>query len=233
MASSHHLAFVKVLAAVAWADGAIQEDERNRIKTLLNAFGIDLAERKEVDALLERPVGFEEAVSLTKDFAASLAPPGARRRLLAEVERMVGAASPRSEPERRILGHVREILASHTPIDGLVDRLRGLFGRSFFSRPAAPGGPSREELDRAFIEAALDDRPERDADLQRLCADYARASTMGDRLRVLAALFDSSSADGLVTKREAEHVRRVADLLWISRPEFLAVRDRYRDRIES
>ena len=56
---AHHLSFLKVLAAVAWADGHIREDERNRIKTLLNAFELDLAERKEVDALLSRPVGFD------------------------------------------------------------------------------------------------------------------------------------------------------------------------------
>jgi uncharacterized membrane protein YebE (DUF533 family) len=31
---------VKVLAAVAWADGTVQEDERNRIKVLLNGFGL-------------------------------------------------------------------------------------------------------------------------------------------------------------------------------------------------
>lgn len=232
MTASHHLPFVKVLAAMAWADGTIQEDERNRIKVLLNGFGLDEADRKPIDALLARPVGFEEAVQLTKDFAASLSPPGARRKLLEEVEAMLGSEDERAEPERELLRHVRAILASHTPLDGFVDRLRGLFGRTLLSRDtSAPGEPSRTALDARFLHDVLDDRPERDADLQRLCADFCRASTMEDRLRMLDALFIHAAGDGRIVKREVEHVRRVADLLWISRPEYLAVRERFRDRI--
>ena len=232
MIASHRLAFVKVLAAVAWADGTVQEDERNRIKVLLNGFGLDEAERKQVDALLTRPVAFEEAVQLTKDFAASLSPPGARKRLLEEVEQMIGAESERAEPERELLEHVRAILASHTPLDGFAERLRGLFGRTVFARGAtSPGGAtSREARDTQFLRAVLDDRPEHDIDLQRICADYCRASSMEDRLRMLDALFAQVAADGRIAKREAEHVRRVADLLWISRPEYQSVRERFRDR---
>ena len=230
---AHHLSFLKVLAAVAWADGHIQEDERNRIKTLLNAFELDLAERKEVDALLARPVGFDEAVELTKDFAASLAPPDARKRLLAEVERMLGDEARRAEPERELLRHVRAILEAHTPLDGLVDRMRGLFSRFLGRTPAAEGGVPREDRDAAFLRSVMDDRPEHDSELQRICAEYSRDATMAERLRIVASMFERMAADGTIDKREAEHVRRVADLLWISRPEFFAVRERWRDRIES
>ena len=230
MTASHRLAFVKVLAAVAWADGTVQEDERNRIKVLLNGFGLDESERRQVDALLASPVAFEEAVQLTKDFAATLSPPGARRRLLEEVEAMLGAEHEREEPERELLEHVRAILASHTPLDGLAERLRGLFGRTLLARGASTGGDAATVRDARFLRAVLDDRPEHDTELQRICADYCRASTMEDRLRMLDALFAQVAGDGRIVKREAEHVRRVADLLWISRPEYQAVRERFRDR---
>ena len=235
MSPSHHLAFVKVLAAVAWADGSIDTDERNRIKTLLNGFDLDLAERKQVAALLEEPVGFEEAVELTKDFAASMAPPGARRRLLREVEKLLGAEGQRAEPERELLRHVRAILESRTPIDGLADRLRGLFGRAFFGRPAADSaGPSRAELDEEFLRTVGKDNPAGDSALQRTCADYARRSTMEDRLHVLETLFERATADdGVISKSEADHIRRIVNILWISQPEYLAVRDRWRGRIAS
>lgn len=229
---AHQLSFLKVLAAVAWADGQIREEERNRIKTLLNAFELDLAERKEVDALLVRPVGFEEAVELTKEFAASLAGPGVRRQLLDEVERMLGDEAHRTEPERELLRHVRAIVSSHGPIDGLVEKLRGLFG-GFLGRAAPDAAAPREDRDAAFLREAMDDRPERDSDLQRICAEYSREATMAQRLGIVEAMFARMGADGTIDKREAEHVRRVADLLWVSRPEYLAVRDRYRDRIES
>jgi uncharacterized tellurite resistance protein B-like protein len=236
MARAHDLAFVKVLAAVAWADGTVTEEERNRVKVLLNGFGLDPADRKAVDVLLARPVGFDEAVAITKDFAAALAPPGARRALLDEIEAMLGEEGDRTGEERELLAHVRAVLQSHTPVDGLVDRLRGLFGRTLFARrPAEAGGgakPGREAADERFLQAALDDHPARDADLQRLCADYCRVSTMDDRLHLLKVMFERAATDGTITKREAEHVRRVADLLWISRPEYFAVRDRYRERIE-
>jgi uncharacterized tellurite resistance protein B-like protein len=229
---AHQLSFLKVLAAVAWADGQIREEERNRIKTLLNAFELDLAERKEVDALLSRPVGFEEALDLTKEFAASLAGPGVRRRLLEEVERMLGDEVHRTDPERELLGHVRAIVQSHGPIDGLVEKLRGLFG-GFLGRAAPDPAAPHEDRDAAFLREVMDDRPERDSDLQRTCAEFSREATMGDRLRIVETMFERMAADGAIDKREVEHVRRVADLLWIPWPEYLAVRDRFRDRIES
>ena len=83
---THRLAFLKVLAAVAWADGVVEEDERNRIKVLFNGFDLDPADRGEVDRLLERPVSFDRALALTKDFASAIGPPGQRKRLLSEIE---------------------------------------------------------------------------------------------------------------------------------------------------
>src|SRR5262245_53912805 len=137
--SRHDVAFVKVLAAVAWADGTIEESELNRIKSLLNGFHLDLADRKQVDHLLSTPVGFEEAVAPTTEFGASPTGPAARHKLLAEVEEMLGPQADRTPQERALLQHVRAILDSHTPLDGLVDKLRGAFG-SFRSRPAPPNG---------------------------------------------------------------------------------------------
>ena len=171
-------------------------------------------------------------MELTKEFAASLAPPDARKRLLEEVERMLGDEARRAEPERELLRHVRAILESHTPLDGLVDRMRGLFSR-FLARAPKEDGPPREDRDAAFLRAVMDDRPEHDSELQRLCAEYSRDADMADRLRIVESMFERMAADGTIVKREAEHVRRVADLLWISRPEYLSVRERWRDRIES
>ena len=56
---------------------------------------------------------------------------------------------------------------------------------------------------------------------------------MQERLGIVDSLFAVASADGRITKDEAEQVRRIADFLWISNPEYLSVRDRYRERIES
>jgi uncharacterized tellurite resistance protein B-like protein len=230
MTRSHRLAFLKVLAAAAWADGVVQAEERNRIKVLFNGFDLPPDDRREVEHLLEHPVGFDEAVEYTKEFAGALALPGDRQRLLDELESMLGDESRRAPEERKLLEHVRAILSSHTVVDGLAEKLRGLFSRTLFAREATKP-ESREQIDREFLEAMKDDSPGRGIELQRICADYCRDATMEDRLRVLDAMFRRAAEDHVITKREADHIYRVANLLWISGPEYHGIRDRYRDRI--
>lgn len=232
MTRAHRLAFLKVLAAAAWADGVVEPEERNRIKILFNGFDLPEEDRREVQHLLERRVGFDEAVELTKEFAGALALPGDRQRLVDELESMLGDESERAPEERELLEHVRAILASHTVVDGFAEKLRGLFSRTLFARQEEKT-ESREEIDREFLERMKDDSPGRSIELQRLCADYCRRSTMENRLRVLEVMFRHAAEDHVITKREADHIYRVANLLWISNPEYLQVRDRYRDRIET
>ncbi len=232
MTRSHRLAFLKVLAAVAWADGVVEADERNRIKTLFNSFDLPEADRKQVDALLERPVDFDEAVEITKEFAGTVALPGAKTQLVEEIEGLLGSDEERAPEERQLLEHVRAIMESHTVFDGLAEKLRGLFSRTLHSREPEPPA-TLQTLRQQFLRDVLDDRPERDSDLQRICAQYCRHTTMDDRLVTLGALFEHAAEDQVITKREGEHVYRVAHLLWISNPEYHSVRDRFRDRIES
>jgi uncharacterized tellurite resistance protein B-like protein len=301
MTRAHRLSFLKVLAAMAWADGQVEEEERNRIKVLFNRFDLEPGDRKEVDALLDRPVTFERALEITKEFAGGVALPGARKELIEELEAMAGAESDRSPAETELLEHVRAILASHTVVDGLVEKLRGLFSRTLFAgrSGASPrrlreyprngalrrlgellrerGEPLDESLpdwnritllggllarvahlgggfldaERRVVEEALTRRramtdaqrdlllrvvaeeSEHTGDLQQICAEYCRVSTMDDRLAALDDLFAVACADGGVGKDEVEQIRRIADFLWISNPEYLSVRDRYRDRIRA
>jgi uncharacterized tellurite resistance protein B-like protein len=302
MTRAHRLAFLKVLAAAAWADGVVDETERNRIKALFNSFSLDPGDRGEVDRLLDRPVTFERALELTKEFASTIAPPGRRKELLAEIETMLGDEAGRTPEEAQLLGHVRAILSSHTVVDGLVEKFRGLFSRTLFARRESSarvseltefarnsalqrleqvfrergrtmdGDPAtwnrvtllgvllahiahlhegwndgeRDVVDRVLANRfAMDDASRdllltvleeergRDTDLQRICAEYNRISTMDDRLEILDALFTVGSVDGTLTRHEVEQIRRIADFLWISNREYLGVRDRWRERIEA
>lgn len=232
MTRPHRVAFLKVLAAVAWADGEVQAEERNRIKVLFHGFGLPEEDLGEVMPLLERRVEMDQAIALTKEFAEGFASGGERKRLIEEIEAMLGDEEHHSEGERELLGHVRGILQSHTVVDGLAEKLRGIFSRTLHGRKEADE-ESREARDRKFLRAVLDDRPAQDIELQKICAAYCRDATMQDRLRVLDAMFRQAAEDQVITKRESEHIYRVANLLWISNPEYLQVRDRYRERIES
>jgi uncharacterized tellurite resistance protein B-like protein len=218
---------------MAWADGTVEDDERNRIKVLLNRFEIEPADRRDVEALLDRPVSFDEALALTKDFAGRLAPPGARKRLVAELEAMTGGASSRTPEETALLEHVTAILSSHTVVDGLAEKLRGLFRGSLFRAGPQDGEVETRDPQETFLEAVSRKKSDGGIDLQRTCAEYSRRSTMDERLDAVDRLFERAADDGVITKDEAERIRRIADLLWVSNPEYLAVRDRHRDRIET
>jgi len=232
IARSQRVAFLKVLAAAAWADGVVETEERNRIKVLFNGFDLAADERGQIEALLNRPVEFDEAVALTKEFAGALATPGDKKKLLAEIEALLGDEADRTPEERELLDHVRAIVSSHTVVDGFLEKVRGLFARTLYSRPAEEP-QSREGIDRAFLLDVADDHPGRGIDLQRICSDYCRHSSMEDRLRILDVMFQKAADDHVITRREADHIYRVANLLWISNPEYHSIRDRYRDRIQS
>jgi uncharacterized tellurite resistance protein B-like protein len=66
-----------------------------------------------------------------------------------------------------------------------------------------------------------------------MCAEFCRVSTMEERLDIVDALFAVGAADGRISRDEVELIREIADLLWISNPEYLSVRGVYRDRIET
>lgn len=301
MTRSTRVAFLKVLAAAAWADGVLEEHELNRIKVLLNRFDLDAAERRQVEALLDRPVSFARAVDLAKEFAGGIATPGTRRELLDEVEALLGDESNRSPEESELLEHVRGVISSYTVIDGFVEKIRGLFSRTMFSsRSRDEAGPiaayaknsalervaeiarergwtldesapkwnrltlagillanvaqleegwhggERALLERVFEErygmndserevllTVMEEEEGRESDLQRVCAELSRISTMRERIDLLDQLFAVGSADGRISKTEVDEIHRIADLLWISNPEYLSVRGRYRDRIET
>jgi uncharacterized tellurite resistance protein B-like protein len=297
---AQRIAFLRVLAAVAWADGAVDEDELNRIKVLFNSFGLDSADRKELESLLENPVGFAKGIELAKAFAEALPTPGSRKQLLAEIEKMAGAKESRSPEENELIEHLRAVLSSHTVLDGFVEKLRGVFSRTLFAqRPRRPGrltefarnsalqrvadlfaergwrldedlplwnrltllgvllsevagvddgwsASERRSIEKILAESLGLDEPsrevlltimeeerERDTDTREICAEYCRVSTMQERLEVLRDLFTVAAADRAVSKREEEFIHRIADFLWISHPEYFAVRDRFRDRIAS
>ncbi|MEZ5066203.1 MAG: TerB family tellurite resistance protein [bacterium] len=232
MTRAQRLAFLKVLAAFAWADGEVEANERNRIKILFNSFELEGDARHEVDALLAERVDFDDAIALAKEFAGTFALPGARRQLLDEIETLLGAEDERAKGERELLEHVRAILQGHGPVDGFVDRMRGLFSRTLFAKNESGGDtPDPEARDRAFLAAVTEDRPGADSDLQRLCADYSRRATMEERLAIIDRMFEQAAADGAISKRAEEQAHRVAHLLWISTAEYHGVRDRWRDRL--
>ena len=90
---------------------------------------------------------------------------------------------------------------------------------------------SLDEPSREVLLAVMEEERRRDTDHQRICAEFCRVSTMEERLHVLRDLFAVAAADHVITKPEEEFIRRVADFLWISRPEYFTVREPFRGRI--
>ncbi len=118
------LALMRVLAAVAWADGVITPEERALLTRLAGAFGLSGADQETVLALLESPVGIEHFEELAGELHGRIHTPLDRAETLYRIEEMAAANHQRSPEETALLA-----------------RLRALFGEEAPSKTVVPGHP--------------------------------------------------------------------------------------------
>jgi uncharacterized tellurite resistance protein B-like protein len=142
MATRRELALTKVLAAAAWADGRLENSERNRIKERMLAFGFGPEELREIDVLLEAPVSYARCEELTRDLMAQLTTRQEREDALRQVEDLLLADGFLAEEEREVLDGLRGIMDAMTTADAFMARITGVFRRVFSSRD--PGDPPGE-----------------------------------------------------------------------------------------
>lgn len=153
MSSSRQIALLKVLAAAAWADGRLETTEINRIKELMLAYRLDDAAVGEIDALLGAPVSYDRCEALTRDLMNHLKSPGDRDAALEEIETLLAADGRVDPEERELLESLRGIMDAMTTVDGLINRITGIFRRTVTGRRdrAASTGALSEFLKNAVL----------------------------------------------------------------------------------
>lgn len=141
MSHARNTALLKVLAAAAWADGRLDTEEVNRIKELMLAYRLNDADVSAIDAILARPVSYTRCEALTRDLMEHLKNKSDRDEALKEIERVLAADGVVSESERELLESLGGIMDALTSVDGLINRITGIFKRSFSSKRDANGSP--------------------------------------------------------------------------------------------
>jgi uncharacterized tellurite resistance protein B-like protein len=134
-------ALLKLLVALAWADGKIQAAELNFIKRLVLRFGLDDQIWAELDPYLEDPVNDAERQALARDLSEHLKLPGARAEVLGMLEHLTGSDETVTAEEKEALQEIRAVLQSDGS-SGLLSGLKRLFGG------AKAGARSSEHLSR-------------------------------------------------------------------------------------
>ncbi len=125
-----HLPLLRVLAAVAWADGELAAEEEAFLRSLMDDLDLSPEGRGEVEGLLTTPVSRDAFERYAREFEERIDDPGLRSDLLAAVERLVSIDRTRAVEEVEYLNHLRDWLSDPdvgTASGGASfwDRLRG------------------------------------------------------------------------------------------------------------
>ncbi len=128
-----NIALLKLLLALAWADGRSHASELNFIKRLVMRFGLDDEIWAELEPYLEEPVAEAERLALANSLEEQLRRPGARREVLQLLDHMIQSDDEVVPAEQEALGQIRDVLQQDEAI-GLLGGLKRLFGGGAGSR---------------------------------------------------------------------------------------------------
>ena len=128
-----NVALLKLLLALAWADGRVHASELNFIKRLVLRFGLDDQIWAELDPYLEEPVAEAERLALARALDDQLRRPSARREVLELLKHMAGSDDEVVPAEKEALTQIREALQQDGSA-GLLGSLKRLFGGGASSR---------------------------------------------------------------------------------------------------
>ncbi len=136
------LAFLKILAGLAWADGELSVSEVNRIKHFLRRFDIPDEHWAEVEMVLLERMTMEECLAQVELFLGLTAGAGERRQLAEALEEMAAADGTVCGAEREFIDRALQSLQSSSSARGFLSSLQGLL------RGLATPGDARDELER-------------------------------------------------------------------------------------
>jgi uncharacterized tellurite resistance protein B-like protein len=139
--TQRQLAFLKILAGLAWADGELSVSEVNRIKHFLRRFDIPDEHWAEVEMVLLERMTMEECLAQVELFLGLAAGAGERKELAEALEEMAAADGTVCGTEREFIDQALRSLHSSSSARGFLSSLQGLL------RGLAAPGSARDELE--------------------------------------------------------------------------------------
>jgi uncharacterized tellurite resistance protein B-like protein len=130
------LALLKSLAAIAWADGELCNEELNYLKHLALKFNLSDETWTELEPYLDDPVSLEEGEKLIEDFLSRINTPKEKQQLLDALEEMIQADQRVTPEEQEFLRRFSQIIGDTSPLGVVRGKLKGLFKKTLFGPSA-------------------------------------------------------------------------------------------------
>jgi uncharacterized tellurite resistance protein B-like protein len=127
-----NLTFLKVLTAIAWADGDLAESELNILKAFYRKFNLDRNELDELKPYLGAPVSKKIRDELFQQLVAELSSPREKQEILSALESMAHAKGKKSAEEKELLDQFTHILENSSLTKRSFGKIRNLLGRTIF-----------------------------------------------------------------------------------------------------
>jgi len=137
-------ALIRVLIALAWADGEISNEETNFLKDFFYKFDFSGKDWAKIDLYLEDPIPPDEAEALIQDFVQRLGAKREREEVIQLLEGLTAADGVRQPEEEAFLQRFSEMVRGAGPASALMSGIKGLFRETFLKSNA--GSKRKEEL---------------------------------------------------------------------------------------
>jgi hypothetical protein len=138
------ISLIRVLIALAWADGEISHEELNFLKDFMFKFDFTGEEWAQIEMYMEDPVPPEEAEALIQDFIQKIGPFEERQAVISALEGLMRVDSMTTAAEREFLERFTAVLKQTLPPTVLLSGIRGLFKQTVFK--PVHGSKRSEEL---------------------------------------------------------------------------------------
>lgn len=135
---------MRVLIALAWADGEISIEELNFLKDFMFKFDFTGEEWAKIEMYMEDPITSDEAESLIQDFVEKISSSAERQMVLSALEALMHADGMTTPEEKELLERFTSILKQSSSGTALIGRIRGLFSQTVFK--PVQGSKRSEEL---------------------------------------------------------------------------------------
>ena len=126
------LTFLKVLTAVAWADGEMTHSELNHLKSFYRKFGLDRDDFAELKPYLDAPVSKKEKDELFDCLISELSSPKEKKEILRAMGEMLNSKRKPTEAEKRMVEEFSNLLAQTSFTKRSLGKFRNLLKGALF-----------------------------------------------------------------------------------------------------
>jgi uncharacterized tellurite resistance protein B-like protein len=159
-----NLALLKCLAAIAWTDRKLGNEEINYLKQLALKFKLSDEGWRKLEPYLDDPISLKEGEELIREFLIHIKTSAEKQELLGALEKMVQADQKVTPQEEEFLNRFSQIIHETSTLSLIRGKLKKLLGKTLFKPSPGEGRDLSDyihnkllnRLQRRFTEAGLE-----------------------------------------------------------------------------